>query len=147
LPGIGNRTHAHHGVGIGRRIARVELGVEFLEAVAVETGITRPAARARRVRPQRKPAHALDDVLIPADRLAVFAVADDIDADLPLAADHFGDRIPQAALIGRGIVGLPRLLCPHDLLEGGRPDQAADMRGEDALAARSHDISRRSWIW
>jgi hypothetical protein len=66
--------------------------------------------------------------LRPGDRLAEFAVTDDVDAGLGLLAHDLGDAIGQAALIGRLVIGgvlAPGVEEGHQI---GRPNQAADMR-------------------
>ena len=43
-------------------------------------------------------AHALEHIARPADGLAVFAVIDDVEADVGLLFHHFGDAVMQAGL-------------------------------------------------
>jgi hypothetical protein len=137
LSGIGDWTSADDGLRIGGRIAGVKLGIEFGKAAAIEAGIAGAAAGAGRVWLQLKPAHALDDIF-PADRLSVFAVADHVDAELHLPAHHLDNRISQTGFVGRMIVRFVRLLGAHDFLQRRRANETADMRGQDAVAARSH---------
>jgi hypothetical protein len=80
-------------------------------------------------------AHALEHVTRPADGLAVFAVVDDVDADLRLLAHHVSDRIVQTGVKRCVVVRLQVALRLEELLQLGRPDQAADMRGQDTAGA------------
>ena len=75
------------------------------------------------------------DVERPVAALAELAVADDIDAGLDLLAHDLLDRGLQAGLVGGLVVGLAGLDQLEELDELGRPDQAADMGGQDAVGA------------
>src|SRR5262249_49802346 len=77
-------------------------------------------------------------VLRPADRFPEFAVADHIDAGLGLAANADGDRLGQAALVSLRVERFARLLRAQECLQRLGPDQAADMGGEDSVAAAFH---------
>ena len=105
-----------------------------------------PGPISRRDRAQLETAQALDDVLVPADRLAEFAIARYVDADLRLSPHHFGDRFLQALVVRRLIELLATLLGAHDVLQRLRPDQASDMRGQDAVGACFHVLLLLS-VW
>src|SRR5262249_27779605 len=77
----------------------------------------------------------------PADRLAELAVADDVDAGLRLLPHDLGDGIGQALVIGFLVEPLACLARAQELLQLGRPDQAADVGGENALSAAFHRSS------
>src|SRR5262249_48947085 len=83
-------------------------------------------------------AQAFERVLRPADRFPEFAVADHIDAGFGLAANDGGDRLGQARLVGLRVERFARLLRAQECLQRLRPYQAADMGGEDAVAAAFH---------
>ena len=51
-----------------------------------------------------------------------------------------GHGVLQGALVGRLVVGLAGLLGAQELLQLRRPDQAADMGGEDAVRAALHGV-------
>ena len=138
LPDIFHRADAGDHLGVGHRLTHVEFGVELLEARPV--GSRGPGPEARRDRAQLEAAQALDDILVPTDGLAEFAVADDVNADFRLAADHIGDGLLQAILIGRVIVGLTALLGAQDVLQCLGTDQASDVGGEDSVSASFHDF-------
>src|SRR4029079_7582548 len=74
----------------------------------------------------------------PVAALAELAVADNVDAGFDLLAHHLLDRALQAGLVGRFFVGLAGLDQLEELDELRRPDQAADMGGEDAVGMASH---------
>src|SRR5581483_8225672 len=119
-----------------RALAGIELGVELGEARPVRAagervlpGLDRPALEAR---------EPLERVLRPADRLAELAVARDVDADGFLPLHHIENRIPEAARIRVAVVRQAALLLRDELEELRRPDQAADVRGQDAGFAASH---------
>jgi len=71
-------------------------------------------------------------------RLAVLAVADDVDAGLRLTAHDLLDRRGQASLVSRlvgGLIGLARAV-ELDQVVGAR--QAPRVAGQDALVTASH---------
>jgi hypothetical protein len=75
-------------------------------------------------------------------RLAELAVIDDVDAEIDLLADNLGDRGAQARgvrLLVDRLAPLPRL---HNIEQIGGTRQAADMSGENSLAASLHFPSR-----
>src|SRR5215813_11699836 len=121
LPGIGDGSDADR-VRPGRHLfARVELGIEFGETLAIGaalkwigTGLDRAAFEA---------AQAFERVLRPTDRFPEFAVADHVDAGLGLPADDSGDRLGQARLIGFGVERFAGLLRTQERLQRLGPDQ------------------------
>src|SRR6185503_9980735 len=101
-------------------------------------GAAREAAFARRGRPALESAQALERVLRPADALAELAVARHVDAGGGLLAHYFGDRARQACTMSALVVGLPGLLGADERQQRRGTDQAADVRGQDALGAAPH---------
>src|SRR5262249_55975767 len=85
-------------------------------------------------------AQSFERVLRPADGFSEFAVADHIDAGLGLPTNDGGNRLGQARLIGLRIGRFARLLRPPECLRRLGPDQAADMGGENSIAAALHGI-------
>src|SRR5919204_566873 len=83
-------------------------------------------------------AQAFQRVLRPADRFSEFPVADHVDADLGLAVNDGGDGFAQTLLVRFPVERLAPLLGAQKSLQRLRPDQAADMRGEDAIGAAFH---------
>src|SRR5262249_20849826 len=69
---------------------------------------------------------------------AEFAIADDVDADIGLLAHDLGDRVGEAGFES----GLVKRLAVFDQSpkfdQLRRPDQAADMGGEDAFSVVRH---------
>ena len=136
LPGIGDGRDANR-IHPGRDLfMRVELGIELGEALSIGaalkwigTGLDRTAFEA---------AQPFERVLRPADRFPEFAVADHIDAGFGLAANDGGDRLGQARLVGVRVERFARLLRAQECLQRLGPDQAADMGGEDSVAAAFH---------
>ena len=138
LPGIGDGSDADR-VRPGRHLfARVELGIEFGEALAV--GATLKWIGARLDRTALEAAQALERVLRPADRFPEFAVADHVDAGLGLPADDSADRLGQARLIGFRGDRFAGLLRAQERLQRLGPDQAAHMGGENSIAAALHCV-------
>ena len=92
----------------------------------------------QRVGPRLEPGQAFEHVVGPA-RLAVLAVVDDVDAGLDLPADDVGGGARRARRgSGALLCGvLARRLRPSST-QLRRPDQAADVRGEDAVVAALH---------
>ena len=136
LPGVGDRPDAYR-LDRGRNaLAGIELGVELGELLAVDAAGERIGARLDR--PPLEAAQALQHVLRPADRFAELAVADDVDADLGLLAHDLGDRLLQALVVSRLVVRLAGLLGAQKFLQRRRPDEAADMGGEDAVGTALH---------
>ena len=79
-------------------------------------------------------AQAVVHVKSPIAALAEFAVTDDVDAGVGLLADDLVDRLLEAGLVCRLVVGLPIFDLVQELDELRRPHQAADMGGQDAIA-------------
>src|SRR5262249_48972556 len=73
-----------------------------------------------------------------ADRFPELAVADHVDAGLGLLAHDVSDGIRQALVIRLLVEALSFLPRAQKVLQLRRPDQAADVRGEDALVAAFH---------
>ena len=137
LPGVLDRRDRDR---VGDRldvILGVELLVELGEALAVGALGERIAGRGVE-RPPLEAGHALDHILRPGNALAELAVADDVDADLGLLADHLGDRLLEVAGVRRGVVALALLLGAQVLPDHVRADQAADMGGENPVGAAVH---------
>jgi hypothetical protein len=114
--------------------ARVEFGVELGEAFSIGAALKWIGAGLDRT--AFEAAQAFERVLRPADRFPEFAVADHVDAGLGLPAND--DRLGQARLIGLRIERFSRLLRAQERLQRLGSDQAADMSGEDAVAAAFH---------
>jgi hypothetical protein len=76
--------------------------------------------------------------LRPADRFSEFPVADHVDAGFGLAANDGGDGFGQTLLIRFPLERPARLLRAQKRLQRLWPDQAADMRGENAVSAAFH---------
>ena len=94
LAGVPDRRHAHRLVGRragrgGRTARRIELGVKLGEARAV--GAARKRMGAGLHLPALEAAQALERVLRPADRLAEFAVARRVYAELGLPPHNLGN--------------------------------------------------------
>jgi hypothetical protein len=120
-------TAAHAAEALGAVIA----GVEFREFAAVapdhgrrHAGFALPALLETAQPPQH--------IARPADGLAVFAVVDDVEADLGLFAHHLGDAVMQACFEGWFVVRLSVALGGQKFSQARRPDQTADMGGRDA---------------
>ena len=86
---IADRAHANRIADRGATVARVELGIELGKALAVDTARER-IGRARLDLPALKTGQTLQRVLRPADALAEFTVAGNVDAHLGLLFDHLG---------------------------------------------------------
>ena len=136
LSRIGDRAGADRLDGGGDTLARIEFGIELGEFLAINAARERIGAGFDR--PPLEARQPFQHILRPADRFAEFAVADDIDADLGLLPHHLGDRIFEAIVIAGMIVGFARLFGAQEFLQRRRPDQAADMRGENTIAAALH---------
>src|SRR5262249_6661926 len=80
----------------------------------------------------------LEHILRPTDRFSEFAIADHVDAGLCLPTHHLGYRVAQALGVGALIERAAGLLGTQKILQWLRPDQAADMPGEDAFRAALH---------
>ncbi len=137
LSGIGDRPDADGLDRCRHAFARIELGVEFGEFLAVDAAREGIMGAGLDLAPL-KTAQAFQHILRPADRFAELAVADDVDADFGLVAHDFGDGIFQARIIGGMVVRLARLLQAQEILQLGWPNKAADMRGENAIDAALH---------
>ena len=136
LPGIGDRPDADR-VARGRHaLARVELGIELGETLPIGAAGERVGAGLHR--PALEAAQAFEHILRPADRFAELAVTDHVDPGLRLPAHDLGDRTGHAGLIGVLVERLALLLGAQELEQLRRPDQAADMGGENAFGAALH---------
>ena len=139
LPGVFDRRDRDR---IGDRLD-VVLGIEHLvevgEALAVGA-LGERVAGGRVERPPLEPGNPLDDVLRPGNALAELAVADHVDADLGLLADHLGDRLLEVRGVRRGVIALALLLGAQMLPDRLRADQAADVGGENSVGAAVHGV-------
>src|SRR5262249_19381757 len=113
-----------------------ELGVELGKALAVEAARERIGAVLDR--PTLEAAQTFQYILRPAYRLAELAVAYHVNPDLCLAAHDIGDAGAEAFLIRRGVECPAGLLEPQEIEQRLRPDEAADVGGEDAFGAAFH---------
>jgi len=84
-----------------------------------------------------------------ADSTIVFVVEDDaqdgpdhVDARRSLLANNFGNGLGEAVLVGLLVKRLACLLRAQELLQRLRPDQAADVGGENPIGASLHYSSR-----
>ncbi len=84
-------------------------------------------------------AEPLGDVANPAG-LAVFAVADDVHADVRLLANDAGDFLPQGLFIRGLVVWLPMVARRQDVADRHRAHEAADMRDKNTVGAAFHRI-------
>jgi hypothetical protein len=136
LPGIGDRTDANR-VGAGRDLlVLVELGVEFREVLTIGAALERIGAGLHRT--ALEAAEALEHVLRPADRFPELAVADHVDAGRGLPPHDVRNGVAQAPVVGAMVERLARLLRAQELLQRLRPDQAADVGGQNAFGAALH---------
>src|SRR5262249_39728948 len=141
LPGIGDGPDADR-VGARRwLLARVELGIELGEFFSVGAALEWTSAGLDRT--ALEAAQPLERVLRPADGFSELAVADHVNAGLRLLLHHLCHRLGQACLVGSGVERLAILLGTQEDLQLRRPDQAADMRGENAFAAALH---KAGWL-
>jgi len=108
-------------------------------------GAARERIGGRLHRPAFEAAQAIERVLRPADGFSELAVADHVDAGGSLPANHFGNGLGKAAIIGRLVDRLARLPGAQELLQRLRPDQATDMGGEDPLGASLHRPAAGLW--
>src|SRR5262249_53254907 len=141
LTRIGDRPDADRVHGSGHALARIELGVELGEARPVGAALKRILARLER--PALEAREPLQHILRPADRLAELAVADDVDPGIGLRLDYVDDRLGEALVIGLLVEAVTLLPGAQELLQLRRPDQAADMGGEDALGTAFHAEGQR----
>src|SRR5262245_62443993 len=98
----------------GETLRSLVLVVEIRKVLAILAG-DRGAEAGGVVLALLETGNPLQHVPRPADRLAEFTVADDVDADLRLPVDHLRDRASKTFLIAHRIVGFVILL----LLEEG----------------------------
>src|SRR5262249_37189038 len=130
-------TSADRFGGGGDGLFCIKLGVEFGKLSAVGAALewirnTLPNWAAL------KPGQSLEGVLRPADRLAEFAVTDDVDAGLRLMFHDLIYGFRKADLVGFLLERPASLLCAQELLQRVGPDQAADMRCQNAFGAAFH---------
>ena len=116
LPGIGDRADADRIDPGGRLLARVELGVEVGEPLAVGAALERIGAGFDRA--TLEAAEPFEHVLRPADGFSELAVADHVDAGLPPAGARSRRPMGQAFVIGVRVVRFARLLGAEKLLQG-----------------------------
>ena len=115
-------------------------GVEFREFLGLADHVDRVLlVVARAELAMDEAAEPLGDVADPAG-LAVFAVADDVDADVRLLANHAGDFLPQGLFIRGLVVWLPIVARREDVADRHRPHEAADVRDKNSIGAAFHGI-------
>ncbi len=136
LPGIGDRPDAN-GVGRGgKALARIELSIELGEPLPI--GSARERIGACCDRPPLEAAEPFENVLRPADGFPELAVADDVDAGIGLPANDLGDGIRSGIHHRLLVERLAGLLRAQEILQSLRPDQAADMGGQNAVGTSFH---------
>ena len=96
-----------------------------------------PGTAVRRVGVGLEAAEPLIDVSDEA-RLGVFAVVDDVDAELDLLADDLLDRARKPCAAGRLVDRLALLARQQSVEQVGRSRQRAGVGGEDAAGALLH---------
>src|SRR5262249_53597273 len=133
LAGVADRPDTHRLARGGDAVARIELGIELGETFAVGAALERIVARLHRT--PLESGQYRQQILRPRDRLAELAVAHHVEAGLGLPAHHLADRLGQAVLIGGLVIGLPALPRADEFEQFRRPDQAADMGGENPIGA------------
>ena len=136
LAAVADRTDANDGAALrqllGGEIFSVKIGKQLLIA---------PRAARRLDRALLDTAEAVEHVERPAAEFAELAVADDVDAGLALAPDHRGDAVGEAAIEG-GLIDFDAVVDRLDVVrKPGRANEAAHMRGQDAIAACRHDVN------
>ena len=127
-------------LGPGALVRLFQLRVEFRKTFAV--GAAREGIGARPDGPLLEAAQAFQGVKRPTGRLTEFAVIDDVDTRSGLLAYGVGDRLSQAFFVGPFIDGLAVLAPAFELEKLRRPDQAADVGCEYAMAAAFHNASQ-----
>src|SRR5688500_15499918 len=115
------------------------LGIEFRKRPRLAR--IRPWASTPHLRVGLEAAEPLVDIGDEA-RLAELAVVDNVDAELDLLAHDLAHRAAQPCGMHRVVDGLALLPGVHGLEHIGWPRQAADMGGENSLAASLHSCSR-----
>ena len=114
--------------------------VEFAKLLGLADQIDRVLlAVAGRERAMIKAAEAFGDVADPAG-LAVFAVADDVDAGLGLFAHDARDFVAQRLPVCGFVVGLAMVARRQDVADRHRANEAADMGYEDTIGAALHGL-------
>jgi hypothetical protein len=138
VPGVG------HGPGAGQRGRRDghPAGHRALEVLLVVLGeaVDLGPEPGQRIAPgpRLEPAQPLADVGVEPG-LGLLAVADHVEPGRALPGHHVGDgRALLRGEFGR-IDGLARGRRPHQVEQPGRPGQAADVGGADAIGAALHD--------
>ena len=114
------------------------LDVELLEVTVVLASDGR--YRWHCARSEFDPGQPLDHIAGPTAGLSEFTITDDVDAHLRLLAHDLGNRISQGIGKDRIIDGFAVLACLDESQQFRRPDQAADMRRQDAAGALGHGI-------
>src|SRR5262245_5960273 len=114
----------------GETLRSLVLVVEIRKVLAILAG-DRGAESGGVVNALLETGNPLQHIPRPADRLAEFPVADDVNAGLRLPIDHLGDRASKALLVGRRIIRLVILLFPEEGNELRGTNQAAHMRRQN----------------
>src|SRR5262249_24756166 len=145
LAGIGDRRDANRICAGPDLVARIELGIEFSEALTIGAALEWVCADLQRA--TFKTTQPFERILRPTDRLSEFAVAYHIDSGFSLSANNLGDTLGQACVIAVPVEAFARLLPTQKRLQPLRPDQTADMGGQDAVNAALHLADWGSMAW
>src|SRR5262245_8959524 len=134
MPDIANGSGDHPGPELrgtlahsGEALRGLVLVVEIRKVLAILAG-DRGAEAGGVVRALLETGNPLQHIPRPADRLAEFAVADEVDTDLRLPLDHIRDQASKTFLMARGIVRFVILLLPEEGHELRRTNEAPYMR-------------------
>src|SRR5262245_8480301 len=137
MPDIANGSSDHPGSELcgvlahsGEALRGLVLVVEIRKVPAILAG-DRGAEAGGVIRALLETGNPLQHISRPADRLAEFAVADDVDADLGLPLDHLGDRAAKTVLVGGGIICLVVLLLLEERHELRGTNEASHMRRQN----------------
>src|SRR5262245_47158632 len=137
MPDIANGSSDHPGSELcgvlahsGEALRGLVLVVEIRKVPAILAG-DRGAEAGTVVLALLETGNPLQHISRPADRLAEFAVADNIDADLRLPLDHLRDRPSKTLLTTREIIRLVILLLLEERHELRGTNEASHMRRQN----------------
>ena len=143
LTAIGDRAVDHDAIAetFAQTGGGIVLGIKFRKGRAILSaghGRHRILQFLRRGRPHGNAFEPLENIERPIEPFTEFAIADDVDADLRLLADDLDDRLGETGFEGGLVIWLAIFDRSPELDQFRRPDQTADMGGENAIGVVRH---------
>ncbi len=127
-------------------LAALILGIKIAKPFKVVSGRRRRLRALAWNRPKFEAVETLGHVAVPGT-LRIFAIVDDVETSLGLAADHVRDRLRQIPFIGGIVDDLAFKPLAHVVDKFRRPHKASDMGGLDMVRVGLHRCDPKEYLY